>query len=103
MMPTIAIIGGTGFYELLSDADEVTVDTSYGPTSGPISVGWIADKQVAFLPRHGKKHEYLPHEVPYRANLWALREMGVRQILGFNTVGSLQREYQRGELVKTKV
>lgn len=54
---------------------------------------------IAFLPRHGRKHEYLPSEVPYRANLWALRELGVRQIIAFNTVGSLQPSYRRGDFV----
>ena len=99
MSPNIAIIGGTGFYELLSSAVEVELDTPYGSPSSPISTGIIGDREIAFLPRHGKKHEYLPHEVPYRANLWALRELGVEQIIGFNTVGSLQAEYRRGDFV----
>ena len=99
MTPCIAIIGGTGFYELLSGAEEMKLDTPYGQPSAPISVGRIADKQVAFLPRHGRKHEYLPHEIPYRANIWALRELGIRQIVGFNTVGSLRPDYRLGDLV----
>lgn len=99
MSPAIAIIGGTGFYELLSGAKEMTVDTPYGSPSAPLSTGIIGDREVVFLPRHGKKHEFLPHEVPYRANLWALRALGVQQIVGFNTVGSLQADYRRGDFV----
>jgi 5'-methylthioadenosine phosphorylase len=99
MSPTIAVIGGTGFYELLSAPAETELDTPFGSPSAPIATGTIGSREVAFLPRHGKKHEFLPHEVPYRANLWALRELGVEQILGFNTIGSLQAEYRRGDFV----
>ena len=95
----IAIIGGTGFYQFLDESEDVTVDTPYGPTSAPISIAEVAGRPVAFLPRHGRNHDYLPAEVPYRANLWALKELGVRQVIAFNTVGSLQRGYRRGEFV----
>lgn len=97
--PVLAIIGGTGFYKFLEPVDEVSRQTPYGPTSAPISLSTLDGRPVAFLPRHGRDHEYLPHEIPYRANLWAFKELGVRQILGLNTVGSLQAEYRRGDLV----
>nr|AUV64127.1 5'-methylthioadenosine phosphorylase [Streptomyces citricolor]BAV57064.1 5'-methylthioadenosine phosphorylase [Streptomyces citricolor] len=96
---TIAIIGGTGFYKFLDGAKEVEVSTPYGETSAPISIAEVAGQKVAFLPRHGRNHDYLPANVPYRANLWALKEIGVRQIVAFNTVGSLQREYRKGDFV----
>jgi 5'-methylthioadenosine phosphorylase len=97
--PRIAIIGGTGFYKFLDGAEQVKVDTPYGDPSAPVCVAEVAGKSVAFLPRHGNNHDYLPHEVPYKANLWALREIGVRQIVAFNTVGSLQRDYRKGDFV----
>ena len=98
--PGIAIIGGTGFYKFLDGADQTKVsDNPYGETSAPISVAEVSGKAVAFLPRHGDNHDYLPHEVPYRANLWALREIGVRQVVAFNTVGSLQPNYRKGDFV----
>ena len=97
--PTIAIIGGTGFYKFLDDAREVEISTPYGETSAPVSVADVMGRQVAFLPRHGRNHDYLPSEVPYRANLWALKELGVRQIIAFNTVGSLQPDYRKGDFV----
>lgn len=97
--PVLAIIGGTGFYRFLQPVDEVNPQTPFGPTSAPISLSLLDGRPVAFLPRHGRDHEYLPHEVPYRANLWAFQELGIQQILGLNTVGSLQAEYRRGDLV----
>jgi 5'-methylthioadenosine phosphorylase len=92
----IAIIGGTGFYRFLDGAKDVIVDTPYGTPSAPICIAEVAGKRVAFIPRHGRNHDYLPSEVPYQANLWALKELGVQQIIAFNTVGSLQPEYRKG-------
>lgn len=97
--PVVAIIGGTGFYEFLSPIEEVNPHTPWGPTSAPISICSLDGRTVAFLPRHGRNHDYLPHEIPYRANIWAFKELGARQILGLNTVGSLQHDYRRGDLV----
>jgi 5'-methylthioadenosine phosphorylase len=97
--PVLAIIGGTGFYQFLEPVEEVSPQTPYGPTSAPISLALLDGRPVAFLPRHGRDHEYLPHEIPYRANLWAFQQLGVRQLLGLNTVGSLQADYRRGDLV----
>jgi 5'-methylthioadenosine phosphorylase len=95
----IGIFGGSGFYELLPDVEEIELDTPYGPPSAPIVVGTIADRRVAFLPRHGRRHELPPHRIPYRANVWAMCELGVRRILGPNASGSLRADVELGEFV----
>jgi len=97
--PGIAVIGGSGFYEFLEDPTTVEVSTPYGDPSAPIAVGDVGDRRVAFLPRHGKGHEYPPHRINYRANLWALRSLGVRQVLAPCAVGGLQPETQPATLV----
>jgi 5'-methylthioadenosine phosphorylase len=94
----IGVIGGSGFYEFLDAADEVTVDTPYGAPSDPIVVGEVAGRRVAFVPRHGRDHRFPPHRIPYRANLWALRSLGVRQVLAPTAVGSLTPSYGPGKL-----
>jgi 5'-methylthioadenosine phosphorylase len=94
--PKIALIGGTGFYSFLENGTDVPVDTPYGEPSAPIRVGEFQGRQLAFLPRHGPGHRFMPAEVPYRANLWALHSLGVRQVIAFNTVGSLRREFRKG-------
>ena len=96
---TIGVIGGSGFYEFLRDATEVAVDTPYGPPSDPLTIGTVAGRSVAFLPRHGRDHRYPPHQIPYLANLWALRSVGVRQILAPSAVGSLLPDRGPGTLV----
>lgn len=101
-MPEIAeigVIGGSGFYAFLDEVEEYDVETPYGAPSDPVVVGKIADRAVAFVPRHGRDHRYPPHRIPYRANLWALRSLGVRQILAPSAVGSLRPEYGAGTLV----
>ena len=86
----LGVIGGSGFYSFFgSDARSVNLDTPYGEPSAPITVGTVGEHEVAFLPRHGVKHEFSPHTVPYRANMWALRALGVRRIFGPCAVGSL--------------
>jgi 5'-methylthioadenosine phosphorylase len=95
----IGVIGGSGFYSLLDDARAHDVDTPYGPPSGALSTGALADRPVAFLPRHGADHQYAPHVVPYRANLWALRSLGVRQVVSLSAVGSLTTSLPTGTLV----
>ncbi|GAB3913016.1 purine nucleoside phosphorylase [Microlunatus endophyticus] len=97
--PDIGIIGGTGFYSFLSDPETVEVDTPFGRPSAPISIGDVNGRPVAFLPRHGVHHQYPPHKVNYRANLWALRSVGVRQVLGPCAVGSLKPEFGPGTFV----
>ena len=95
----IGVIGGSGFYEFLTDAEEVPVETPFGQPSEPVLVGEVAGRRVAFLPRHGKDHRFPPHKIPYRANLWALRALGVRRILAPSAVGSLTASYGPGTLV----
>jgi 5'-methylthioadenosine phosphorylase len=95
----IAVIGGSGFYEFLSDADEHVVDTPYGAPSAPVQVGDLGGRRVAFLPRHGAHHEHPPHGIPYRANLWALASLGVRQVLAPCAVGGLGSAVKPGDLV----
>lgn len=97
--PDVAVIGGSGFYTFLDDAEPVEVDTPYGRPSGPIMVGRVDDRAVAFLPRHGRNHDFPAHQVPYRANMWALRSLGVRQVLAPCAVGSLKAELGPGTLV----
>ena len=76
----IAVIGGTGFYSFLDDPEEVAVETPYGAPSAAVAVGTVAGRRVAFLPRHGAGHELPPHRINYRANLWAMQEVGVRPV-----------------------
>ena len=95
----IGVIGGSGLYALLDGATEVVVDTPYGPPSDPLVVGEVAGVRVAFVPRHGRDHRHPPHRIPYRANLWALRSLGVRQILAPCAVGGLKPELGAGSLV----
>ena len=86
----IAIIGGSGFYSLFDSGDDLLIDTPYGPPSAPLVVADVAGRSVAFLPRHGRDHQFPPHRIPYRANLWALHALGVRQVLAPCAVGSLR-------------
>ncbi|MQA06224.1 MAG: S-methyl-5'-thioadenosine phosphorylase [Streptosporangiales bacterium] len=95
----VGVIGGTGFYTLLEDATETTVDTPFGAPSDPITVGTVGGRRVAFVPRHGRDHRFPPHKIPARANLWALRSLGVRQVLAPAAVGSLRPELGPGTLV----
>lgn len=94
----IGVIGGSGFYEFLDSAEEVAVQTPYGPPSDPLTIGAVGGKRVAFLPRHGRDHRFPPHQIPYRANLWALRSVGVRQVIAPSAVGSLTTEHPAGAL-----
>ncbi|MEV7594158.1 S-methyl-5'-thioadenosine phosphorylase [Streptomyces sp. NPDC089922] len=95
----IGVIGGSGFYSFLEDVSEIRVDTPYGPPSDSLYLGELAGRTVAFLPRHGRGHTVPPHRINYRANLWALRSVGVRQVLGPCAVGGLRAEYGPGTLL----
>ncbi|WP_190111947.1 S-methyl-5'-thioadenosine phosphorylase [Streptomyces cinnamoneus] len=95
----IGVIGGSGFYSFLDDVTELTIDTPYGAPSDSLFLGELAGRKVAFLPRHGRDHRLPPHRINYRANLWALRSVGVRQVLGPCAVGGLQAEYGPGTLL----
>ncbi|GLW63737.1 purine nucleoside phosphorylase [Actinomadura rubrobrunea] len=95
----IAVIGGSGFYSFLDDVEEVEVDTPFGAPSDRIALGVLGDRRVAFLPRHGRDHRFPPHRIPYRANMWALRSLGVRRVLAPSAVGSLVPAHGPGTLV----
>lgn len=95
----IGVIGGSGFYEFLDGAEQVAVETPFGAPSDLLTIGTVAGRSVAFLPRHGRDHRYPPHRIPYQANLWALRSVGVRQVLAPSAVGSLTPDYGPGTLV----
>jgi 5'-methylthioadenosine phosphorylase len=95
----IGVIGGSGLYALLDAATECVVSTPYGLPSDPITVAEVGGRRVAFLPRHGRDHRLPPHRIPYRANLWALRSLGVRQILAPCAVGGLRPELGPGTFV----
>lgn len=97
--PEIGVIGGSGFYELFDAGQEVTVDTPYGEPSGAITIGDVDGRRVAFLPRHGPDHRFPPHKINYRANLWALRQLGVRRILAPCAVGALAPGIGPGSIV----
>ena len=97
----VGIIGGTGVYdpEIFEDVKEVKVYTPYGETSDLISIGYLEGRKVAFLPRHGKMHTIPPHRINFRANIWALRELGVERIVAPAAVGSLREDYKPGDFV----
>src|ERR1700730_5283005 len=90
----LGVIGGSGFYQIdgLTGVEEVEVQTPYGPPSGQFTIGQLGGLRVAFLPRHGAGHRLAPHEVPQRANIWALASLGVRQLISICAVGSLREE-----------
>jgi len=94
----IGIIGGSGFYNFLK-GKEVSVNTPYGKPSDKILLTEYAGKKIAFLPRHDKKHQLPPHQIPYRANLYALKKLGVERILTSTTVGSLRAKIKPGDFV----
>ncbi|WP_241520563.1 S-methyl-5'-thioadenosine phosphorylase [Mycobacterium paraense] len=96
----LGVIGGSGFYTFFeSSVRTIDVDTPYGPPSAPVTVGAIGDHEVAFLPRHGATHQFSAHTVPYRANMWALRKLGVRRVFGPCAVGSLNPDNGPGAVV----
>lgn len=99
----IGVIGGSGLYRLFEEgtADELVVETPFGATSSPITVGTMSGKRVAFLTRHGREHSVAPHLINHRANLWALRSLGVRAIVSSSAVGGLHPDYAPGTFVVT--
>ncbi len=96
-----AVIGGSGLYNMdqISNVETVAVDTPFGKPSGAIRVGSLSGKRVAFLPRHGDGHILAPSTLPYRANIFALKTLGVRFIIAVNAVGSLREEYAPGHII----
>jgi len=100
MEKAIGIIGGSGLYEMegLEDVEEVSISTPFGPTSDSAVTGRYAGKKLVFLPRHGKGHRLMPSEVPYKANIWALKSLGVERIISISAVGSLAEEAAPGHI-----
>lgn len=99
MQADIGIFGGSGFYSFLPDVEEVQVHTPYGPPSDKLAVATLEGKRVAFLPRHGREHSVPAHAVNYRANIWAFKELGVKEILAPCSCGSLQTHIHPGDFV----
>lgn len=102
--PDLAVIGGSGLYEMEGLLDVVVVDaadlnTPFGLPSDNIVIGTLQGKRVAFLARHGRGHRYMPSEVPYRANIWALKSLGVNQVVSISAVGSLRADYAPRDIV----
>ena len=97
----LGLIGGTGLYRLegLADPRRVTIDTPFGPTSSPLTLGRFENLPTAFLARHGEGHELLPSEINYRANIWALKSVGATELVSVSAVGSLDRSLLPGSLV----
>ena len=95
----IGVFGGSGFYEFGTDVEEVWVETPYGAPSDRIALATISGRRVAVLPRHGKDHRYPPSKINYRANLWAMKELGVTRIIGPCAAGSLQMHFAPGDFV----
>lgn len=95
----LGVIGGSGLYTLLDDARQVAVRTPWGEPSDELSIGTVAGRGVAFLPRHGRGHRLPPHRVDHRSNLWALRTVGVRRLVTVSAVGSLRPDLPPGTLV----
>ena len=95
----IGVVGGTGLYDFIQDAESLTIQTPYGAPSDALTRGTVGDTEVVFLPRHGREHQWPPHNIPYRANMWALRSLGVTQVLAPCAVGSLQPAIAPGSFV----
>jgi 5'-methylthioadenosine phosphorylase len=95
----IGVFGGSGFYSLIEGAHEEWVETPYGTPSDKVAIGEIAGRSVAFLPRHGKDHRFPPQSINYRANLWAMKQLGVKWIIGPTAAGSLAKGVAPGSMV----
>ena len=95
----IGVFGGSGFYSLLDDVREIKIDTPYGPPSDSFFLASVAGRKVAFLPRHGRRHTIPPHRINYRANVWAMRSLGVKAVISPCAAGSLQRHVKPGDFV----
>jgi 5'-methylthioadenosine phosphorylase len=95
----LGVFGGSGFYSFLDGVTEHTVETPYGDPSDKLAIGEVEGHKVAFLPRHGRRHQYPPHKINYRANLWAMKQLGVTRVIGPCAAGSLQPEAEPGHFV----
>lgn len=99
--PKVAVIGGSGLEDpkFFKKIREIKVKTPFGFPSSPISIADFQGEQIAFLSRHGKKHQFPPHRIPQRANIWALKKIGIERIVGVSTVGSLKKDFKPGSIV----
>lgn len=95
----IGVFGGSGFYSFLENVEEIEIDTPYGQPSDKFAIATFEGKKIAFLPRHGKKHHLPPHMINYRANIYAMKQLGVKKILAPTASGSLQTEIKPGDFV----
>lgn len=95
----IGVFGGSGFYNFIENAEQVQVETPYGCPSGPITIGTVGGKKVAFLPRHGAEHTLPPHKINYRANVWAFKSLGITKVISPCAAGSLQKHIEPGHFV----
>lgn len=96
---TIGVFGGSGFYQFLDDIQEIRIDTPYGMPSDSVFVGKIGAHKVAFMPRHGRNHTIMPHLINYRANVWAMKSLGVERVISPCAAGSLQAHVKPGDFV----
>jgi 5'-methylthioadenosine phosphorylase len=96
---SIGVIGGSGFYKFLQTRDASRSETPFGMPSASVKLSVVKGRRVAFLPRHGERHEFPPHMVPYKANLYALKHLGVERVFGPCAVGSLKPEIKPGDFV----
>lgn len=95
----VGVFGGSGFYEFLDNIQEVRVETPYGMPSDNIFIGEIGGHKVAFMPRHGRNHTIMPHLINYRANVWAMKSIGVQRVISPCAAGSLQKHVKPGDFV----
>lgn len=95
----IGVIGGSGFYSLLKDIKKVVVNTPFGAPSSHYSLGKVGDKKVAFLPRHGENHQFPPHKIPFKANIYGFKKLGIKYLISPCAAGSLQTHIKPGDFV----
>jgi len=98
-MPRIGVIGGSGIYGIFEPMESLKVHTPYGVPSDDVQIGKLGDIEIAFIPRHGRGHRIPPHRVNYRANIYALKSLGVERIVAVSAVGSLREDYRPGDIV----
>src|SRR5712692_8372372 len=99
MQAEIGVFGGSGLYSFGDDVEEVVLETPFGAPSAPVTIAYVGGRRVAFIPRHGRDHQYAPARVPARANLWAMRTLGVREVIGPCAAGSLRAAIAPGDFV----
>ena len=99
VLADIGVFGGSGFYEFLDNTKQISIKTPYGSPSDRITIGTIGNKKVAFLPRHGADHKIAPHKINYRANVWAMKSLGVKRVISPCAAGSLQKHVEPGSFV----